>query len=151
MKRLIDIECLDCGHKQFDVWVDGHNYPACSGAVAPAEVGMPMEVCFGQTTRLWQTKAGAAHSDEIPGGVLIHNAICHANGAPRRFYSKSAIKRAADKAGYSNIVTHVVDPTTGSDKSPHTIRWDATPAYMVSPEAEAERVRQWHAHEASLT
>lgn len=44
-----------------------------------------------------------AHSvitDEIPGGVLIQHGVCHEDGTPRKFYSKSAIREAAFQQGY---------------------------------------------------
>jgi hypothetical protein len=37
--------------------------------------------------------------DDIPGGLDIVNALCHADGSPRRFYSKSAIKAACEVKG----------------------------------------------------
>ena len=39
--------------------------------------------------------------DEIPGGVEIRHAICHEDGTPRRFYSKSEIKRVAQQRGWT--------------------------------------------------
>jgi hypothetical protein len=38
-------------------------------------------------------------ADDIPGGVEIHNAICNADGSPRRYYSKSEIKLACEMKG----------------------------------------------------
>lgn len=38
-------------------------------------------------------------TDDIPGGMLIHNGICHDDGTPKRYYSKTDIKRAANAKG----------------------------------------------------
>lgn len=37
--------------------------------------------------------------DDIPGGLLVKNGICWPDGTPRKFYSKSEIRKAADNAG----------------------------------------------------
>jgi hypothetical protein len=66
---------------------------------------------------------GNVITDDIPGGIEIRNGICHDDGTPRRFYSKSEMKRVARQKGLSNHVEHVPDPRTGSDKSQHTQRW----------------------------
>jgi hypothetical protein len=39
-------------------------------------------------------------TDDIPGGLEIRHGICNDDGTPRRYYSKSAIERAAYDAGY---------------------------------------------------
>lgn len=59
--------------------------------------------------------------DDIPGGVLIEHGLCHADGAPQRFYSKSALAREAKARGLVSMVRHV--PDRGSDKSAQTTRW----------------------------
>lgn len=61
--------------------------------------------------------------DDIPGGVVIQHALYDKEGRPQKFYSKSAIAKAAKAAGLVNIVEHVTDPKSGSDKNPHTTRW----------------------------
>lgn len=38
-------------------------------------------------------------SDDIPGGLEVRNGICNPDGTPKRYYSKSAIKKAAYDAG----------------------------------------------------
>jgi hypothetical protein len=55
--------------------------------------------------------------DEIPGGQVIENL----SPTPQRFYSKSAIKRAAEAKGLVQVVRHA--PERGTDKSKHTQRW----------------------------
>lgn len=64
---------------------------------------------------------GGVVDDSIPGGILIKNGLCHADGTPRRFDHKSDIKKAAKAAGLTNYVQHV--PSQGSDKSRHTQRF----------------------------
>lgn len=53
--------------------------------------------------------------------VLMRNGLCHADGSPKRYTSKEAIRRDEQKAGLTNYVVH--RGTRGSDKSPHTTRW----------------------------
>jgi hypothetical protein len=59
--------------------------------------------------------------DEIPGGVLYEHGICHADGTPKRYYSKSEVAHALKEKGLMNLVEH--KGSRGSDKSPHTTRW----------------------------
>ena len=40
-------------------------------------------------------------TDDIPGGLLVEHAICHEDGTPRRFFSKSEIRQAANEAGWT--------------------------------------------------
>lgn len=108
MKRLIDIQCEKCETQLQDVWRETSELGAC-------------EACGDAMTRLYVARTGAAIGDDIPGGVLMPNAICWPNGTPKRYYSKSEIAKAAKEAGYSNIVEH--KGSKGSDKSKHTTRW----------------------------
>lgn len=39
--------------------------------------------------------------DEIPGGLEIKHGLCNPDGSPRKFYSKSDIRKAAWEAGYT--------------------------------------------------
>ena len=68
-------------------------------------------------------KAPTVIGDDIPGGVEIRHGICNEDGSPRRYYSKSEIRRAAAAKGLTQHVEHVTDPKSGSDKSKHTTRW----------------------------
>jgi hypothetical protein len=106
MKRLIDIECSVCEMREMDVWREPGEYGEC--------------VCGAPMVRR-HVKPAAAHGDDIPGGVDIPHAICHENGTPKRYYSKSEIAKALAEKGWSNRVTHI--PERGSDKSKHTTRW----------------------------
>lgn len=38
--------------------------------------------------------------DDIPGGLLVRHAICNPDGTPKKYYSKSEIRKAAHEAGY---------------------------------------------------
>lgn len=61
--------------------------------------------------------------DDIPGGVLIENAICNPDGTPKRYYSKSEIARAAEAAGWTPTGNKHVPDNRESDKSKATTRW----------------------------
>jgi hypothetical protein len=64
-------------------------------------------------------KAACVIGDEID--VLIPHGLCHADGTPRRFTSKSELRAAEKAAGLVNYVRHVGE--RGSDKSKFTTRW----------------------------
>jgi hypothetical protein len=53
--------------------------------------------------------------------VVIEHGICWPGGAPRRYTSKSEMKKEAQVRGLINRVEHV--PLPGTDKSPFTTRW----------------------------
>lgn len=62
--------------------------------------------------------------DGIPGGILIKHGICNEDGTPRRYDSRTEIRRAAKAKGLTwgyDENRHV--PVPGTDKSPHTRRW----------------------------
>lgn len=40
-------------------------------------------------------------ADDIPGGYIVRHGACWPDGTPRKFYSKSAIKKAAFEAGWT--------------------------------------------------
>lgn len=109
MKRLIDIQCSECEFVERDVWMEhGEKYGVC-------QCGAPL-------TRSWAKQYnGAAHGDDIPGGLAVPHAICHPDGTPRVFYSKKEIIETARREGWTNQVEHI--PVKGTDKSPHTVRW----------------------------
>ena len=56
--------------------------------------------CGGDQGKHTRTVAMIA-TDDIPGGLLVRHAICHPDGTPKRYYSKTEIKRAANEAGYT--------------------------------------------------
>lgn len=61
--------------------------------------------------------------DDIPGGIEIRHGICNPDGSPKKYYSKGEMNKEAKARGVTNIVEHVTDPRSGSDKSPFTTRW----------------------------
>ena len=87
----------------------------------PVNAGsIPCE-CGGQTERVWLTTGAAVIPDDIPGGVWIRHGICNEDGTPRKYYSKSEMKREADRLGLVNSVVH--RGSAGTDKNQHTSRW----------------------------
>lgn len=87
------------------------------------ECGTEIEIgqfpwCHGDPTRHQLSKQGAI-GDECD--VLIKHGLCHDDGSPRRFTSKSEIARAAKAAGKTPYVVH--QPPPGTDKSKFTQRW----------------------------
>lgn len=80
-----DLICPD-GHKQLDIVHSIHDsHPPCP-------------TC-GQPTQTFWTQAPGVATDDIPGGIDIRHGICWPDGTPRKFYSKSAIRKAAFEAG----------------------------------------------------
>ncbi len=53
-------------------------------------------------------RAAAVIGDDIPGGLVMRNGICHEDGSPRRFDSKSAIRAACAATG--KVWGHDVSP-----------------------------------------
>jgi len=125
-----DLTCKN-NHEQKDVLLKVGERPACPTCGEPTET-------------LWSGSSNVI-GDDIPGGIEIKHGICNPDGSPKRYYSKSEIAKAAAAKGYANIVTHVTDPKSGSDKSPYTVRWVSPPVI-----SEEERIRHWHEHEALL-
>ena len=89
----------------------------CMEPVTAPEVACPD--CGGATKRAWFGKPAAVIGDEID--VSVQNGLCNADGTPRRFTSRTELRRAEVAAGYTNYVVH--HGTKGGDKSPHTSRW----------------------------
>ncbi len=85
MRRLVDIACSQCAHREYDFWLDGKTYPDCSMCGAPME-------------RLW-VSSGKPIGDDIPGGLVLEHGLCHADGSPKRWDTKSSIAKAAKEKG----------------------------------------------------
>lgn len=52
--------------------------------------------------------------DDIPGGLEVKHGLCNPDGSPRKFYSKTEIRRAANEAGL----------TMGNDTpKPYRVNW----------------------------
>jgi hypothetical protein len=86
MMRMVDVACETCGAMREVLvrQVEAPEYPSCCGR-----------------TMVRRYAAAAAHvvADDIPGGVEIAHGLCHADGRPRRFDSRSAIARACREKG----------------------------------------------------
>lgn len=126
--RYIDIRCPECGAVTVDHFQRNskESLPLCA-AMRPLDIVVDyrepaMGRCGGQTIRHYlPTNRNNVIGDEIPGGVLMHNALCNSDGTPRRYDSRTEINREAKKRGYENHVQHIGQQ--GSDKSKHTTRW----------------------------
>lgn len=109
MLRFIDVICPSCKSEEEDVLLRG-------------EETIPVCACGSVRERCWRpTGRGTVIPDDIPGGILIKNSLCWPDGTPRRFYSKTEIRAAEKKLGYTNYVTHI--GTKSGDSSRHTSRW----------------------------
>ncbi len=69
------------------------------------EYALPLDcpTCGAKTT-LSDNRTNQAHgiiTDDIPGGLDVPNAICNPDGSPKRYYSKSSIRKAANDAGWT--------------------------------------------------
>ena len=84
----------------------------CSKCGAQLHVG-DFPFCHGNPSEHSRSSPGVV-GDDIPGGILIKHAVCNPDGSPRRFYSKSDIKRAANEVGYT---------ITGDTPKPYRVSW----------------------------
>ena len=146
MRQMIDTKCASCGTVVKDKLLDPKAIPACEcGGVREHVLWV-----FAQAHGI-ETDKAIVIGDDIPGGLLIPHGICNADGTPRRYYSKTDIRIAAKAAGLvwggDDGTRHI--GSKGSDKNPHTQRFVGVP-YGLTPELEAQRVREWHEHEAQL-
>jgi hypothetical protein len=88
MIRRTDAVCPDCNKEYLDI--DVETYPVCT--------------CGAQTVWLPKPGTGAIDQDSIEGGVMIAHGICNPDGSPKRYDSKSAIRKALKSAGMENHV-----------------------------------------------
>lgn len=127
-----DVKCKDqCGYEAEDVWASTFDKrPLCQ--------------CGGETETVWKPNRRAVIQDSIEGGVLIYNGICHEDGSPKRYYSHSEIRSAAEAKGLTPTGNMHV-PMKGTDKAfnGYTTRW-----CLPSPISEEERLKHWHETEA---
>ena len=104
---MFDFRCRTCGHL-FEGFVfsrDQAREVCCNTCGAGTEI-------------VWLPQSGPhVVADSIPGGLLIENL----HSQPKRYYSRSELKRDMDAKGVEHRVRHVGAP--GSDKSIHTQRW----------------------------
>jgi hypothetical protein len=106
-----------CGYQALDQYESKRDNPTVR--VCPACQATALErTCLpgkGQGTNI--------NPDDIPGGLAMRHGVCHEDGTPRVFYSRSAIRAALKAKGYvwGVDVKHVGKP--GSDKHPDSVRW----------------------------
>jgi hypothetical protein len=111
---MIDARCTACSKERLDFLLRDDNI------IAPcADCGQPLERIFLESGHGTAT----VHQDSYEGGIYIKHGLCHPDGTPKRYDSRSEIRRAEKERGYTNVVEHSPHPTTGSDKSKHTSRW----------------------------
>jgi hypothetical protein len=78
----------------------------------------PCPHCGGETDRLWVQQSAAMRQDSWEGGKTFENL----GPEPVTLYSRTELKAELEKRGLQEAVRHV--PVPGSDRSPHTTRWD---------------------------
>ena len=102
---MYDRKCQSCGLIKENCWEPmTFETPECGGCGSKEN---PRVLLTGRPSNVI--------GDDIPGGVLIYNAICHPDGTPKRYYSKSEIARAAKEGGWVPTGNKHV-PMPGSDK-----------------------------------
>jgi DNA-directed RNA polymerase subunit RPC12/RpoP len=106
---MYDRACPRCSYRLIDSWEP----------VKKPNIECPE--CGAWTERVWLSAPPNVIGDDIPGCIDIRHGLCHEDGTPQRFYSKSEIRREAERRGFVNRVEH--KGSRGSDKSKHTTRW----------------------------
>ena len=71
--------------------------------------------CGEQTTILWTSATRALVGDELPVGYTARHGVCWPDGTPRRFDSKTELRRALNEKGLC-----VVGDTPGK---PYKVKW----------------------------
>lgn len=89
-------------------------------------------------------KSATVIGDEMD--LMVPHGVCHDDGSPKRFTSKSALRAELKAAGLEPFVRHM--PPKGSDKSKFTTRWGEPPS-VLTPEDEERRIANWHAFAAT--
>lgn len=113
---MYDYHCKQCGFEQIDVFRHSTEdkqlgCPNCAGGMMDRRT-----VTSGESA-----KAPGVIDDSIPGGILIKNGICNDDGTPKRYYSHTEIRKAAEAKHMVNKVEHI--GARGSDKNKNTVRW----------------------------
>lgn len=118
---MYDRTCTSCG----TVVEDSYEPMRASGArTCPEGCGKTLERRITSGTGDAPAKAPGVNADAIPGGIYIRHGLCHADGTPRRFDSKTDIRKAAAKKGLTwgyDSTEHI--PARGTDKNPNTAKW----------------------------
>ena len=107
---MYDLRCDGCARVEIDVL-----QPVTAERVSCA--------CGGTMWRTWIGKASNVIGDDIPGGIEIKHGICHEDGTPRRYYSKSEMAREAKRRGWVNAVEHIGSPGSDKHRKGYTSRW----------------------------
>lgn len=81
----------------------------------------PCDTCGGPVTQTYVPNNFRTYQDDIPGGLVIENL----GKEPVTVYSHSERLALAKSRGLEPMVRHIGTP--GSDRAPHTIRWDGPP------------------------
>ena len=106
-KREWKLICLSCGDR-YDIWC--WNYELNEQKCTKCD----------EVLEFYTDKCGSAPgiiTDDIPGGIEIkHGLIDQITGAPRKFYSKTELKRAANEFGLK-----ISGDTPGT---PYKVNWD---------------------------
>ena len=89
--------------------------------------------CHGDPMKHASTMANII-TDDIPGGIYIRHGLVNADGSPRKFYSKTEIRRAANEHGLK-----WADDTPGK---PYRVQWSGK---TKEPEKVAPIMRGGHA------
>jgi hypothetical protein len=58
--------------------------------------------------------SAAVVGDDIPGGIEIRHGVCNDDGSPRRFYSRTELKRALNEKGLT---------ISGDTPRPYNVSW----------------------------
>lgn len=107
--RLIDLKCPKCERIQLDHLERDVETPR------PVCCDQPMERVFLPTNR------GQVIGDECDVWIKNGKGMINDDGSPKHYTSKTRLKEAAEKAGWTNYVVH--RGTKGGDKSKFTDRW----------------------------
>ena len=138
--KMVDARCKTCATVRVDTLMRD------TGFIAPCQsCGSEYMEQLSTTSRPSSVTPGVV-PDSIPGGMVIRHGICNLDGTPRRYDSYSEMRAEAKARGLVNAVEHETDPSSGSDKNPHTQRFVGLPASLTQADEDA-RVAAWHAHE----
>lgn len=82
--RMVDMHCQACD-RESERLVRGDEPLACRHCASTDVI------------RLY--KPAPVRADDIPGGILLEHGLCNPDGSPRRYDSRSAIRREAEARG----------------------------------------------------